>query len=364
MKKHFRKTVLILAAALLVVATHLYITFYIPPSDTPEVRTVTIERGSSFRMVAEKLEGAGVVRSAESFSFAARLLGAYKKVKAGEYEFTTGMTPLEVIDYIVKGKVKKYMVTVPEGFSVREIAAALEAAGLIQKDLFIARALDPQLAAALGLEGPTLEGYLFPDTYAFNKGMSADEMIARMVERFRKVFAEFEFDVETSGMSMRKIITLASIIEKETGAPSERPLISAVFHNRLKKGIKLQSDPTVIYAIPSFDGNIKRRHLAMKSPYNTYAVFGLPPGPIASPGRDAIVAALKPAKVDYLYFVSKNDGTHQFSKSLKEHNRAVNQFQKDLRAAKKIEAAGEKATQKEADASGVSISSPETRSTR
>ena len=337
MKKRLQKIVLILSVALLLVATHLYVTFYTAPSTTPETRTVVIDRGSSFRMVAEKLEKAGVVRSAESFSFAARLLGAYKKVKAGEYELTTNMTPMEVIDYLVKGKVKKYMVTVPEGFSIREIAASLEEAGLVQKEVFIARALDAALVNSLGLEGHTLEGYLFPDTYAFNKGMSADEMIARMVERFRKVFAEFEFEVETSGMSMRKIITLASIIEKETGAPSERPLISSVFHNRLKKGIKLQSDPTVIYGIPSFDGNIKKKHLAMKSPYNTYAIFGLPPGPIASPGRDAIVAALRPAKTDYLYFVSKNDGTHQFSRSLKEHNLAVNRFQREMKISKKVD---------------------------
>jgi len=335
MKKHLRKILVLLTAALLIAATHIYITLYAPPSDVPEVRIVLVERGSSFSMVAEKLEKAGVIRSADSFSFAARLLGAYRKVKAGEYEFTTGMAPLEVIDYLVKGRVKKYMVTVPEGFGIKEIAASLEAAGLVQKDIFTARALDPALARALGVEGPTLEGYLFPDTYAFNKGMSADELIARMAERFRKVFAEFEFDAQSSGMSMRKIITLASIIEKETGAPAERPLISAVFHNRLKKGIKLQSDPTVIYGIPAFDGNIKRKHLAMKSPYNTYVIPGLPPGPIASPGKEAIAAALRPAKADYLYFVSRNDGTHQFSKSLREHNNAVNQFQRNSMASNK-----------------------------
>jgi len=170
--------------------------------------------------------------------------------------------------------------------------------------------------------------------------MSADEMIARMVERFRQVFSEFEFEVEKSGMSMRKIVTLASIIEKETGAPSERNLISAVFHNRLKKGIRLQSDPTVIYGIPFFDGNIKKQHLAMKSPYNTYVNFGLPPGPIANPGKDSISAALRPAKADYLYFVSRNDGSHQFSKSLKEHNKAVNQFQRSMKLTKKVEEEG------------------------
>lgn len=337
MRKRLEKIILVLAVAAILAATHLYITFYTPPSNTPESRTVTIERGLSFRMIAEKLESAGVVRDADSFSFAGRVLGAYKKVKAGEYEFTTSMTPMEVLEYIVKGKVKRYLVTVPEGYNISEIAAALEGAGLIQRQVFIARAVDPGLAKSLGLSGPTLEGYLFPDTYAFNKGMSADEMISRMVERFRQVFSEFENDLERSGMSMGKAVTLASIIEKETGAPAERELISAVFHNRLKKGIRLQSDPTVIYGLPVFDGNIKKQHLSMKSPYNTYVNFGLPPGPIANPGRDSIAAALRPAKADYLYFVSRNDGTHQFSRSLKEHNRAVDQFQKQMKLSKKAD---------------------------
>lgn len=336
MRKRLEKIVLILAAAALLAVTHLYITFYTPPSTTPDRRIVSIERGLSFRMVAGKLEKAGVVRDAESFSFAARILGAYKKVKAGEYEFTTNMTPVEVLDYLVKGKVRRYLVTVPEGYNIIEIASALEEAGLVQRQVFIARAFDPALAKSLGLAGPTLEGYLFPDTYAFNKGMSADEMIARMVERFRRVFSEFEYDLEKSGMTMKKVITLASIIEKETGAPAERDLISAVFHNRLKKGIRLQSDPTVIYGIPAFDGNIKKHHLSMKSPYNTYVNFGLPPGPIANPGKDSIIAALRPAKSDYLYFVSRNDGTHQFSRSLAEHNRAVNQFQRGMKLTKKV----------------------------
>lgn len=340
MRKRLEKIVLILAAAAMLALTHLYITFYTAPSNTPESRIVTIERGLSFRVIAERLESAGVVRDADSFSFAGRLLGAYKKVKAGEYEFTTNMTPMEVLEYLVKGKVKRYLVTVPEGYNIMEIASALEEAGLVQRQVFIARAADPGLVKSLGLTGPTLEGYLFPDTYAFNKGMSADEMISRMVERFRKVFSEFENDLEKSGMPMRKVITLASIIEKETGATSERDLISAVFHNRLKKGIRLQSDPTVIYGIPAFDGNIKKSHLAMKSPYNTYVNFGLPPGPIANPGRDSIVAALRPAKADYLYFVSRNDGTHQFSKSLKEHNKAVNQFQRSMKLTRKAEGQG------------------------
>lgn len=340
MRKRLVKIGIVLAVIVLLAATHLYITFYTPPSSTPESRIIIIERGLSFRMIADRLESAGVVRDADSFSLAARILGAYTKVKAGEYEFTTNMTPVEVLEYLVKGRIKRYVVTVPEGYSIREIALTLEEAGLVQRDVFIARALDPTLARSLGMAGPTLEGYLFPDTYIFNKGMSADEMIARMAERFRQVFAEFESEAESKGMSTRKVITLASIIEKETGAPSERDLISAVFHNRLKKGIRLQSDPTVIYGIPAFDGNIKKQHLVMKSPYNTYVNFGLPPGPIANPGKESISAALRPARADYLYFVSKNDGTHQFSKSLQEHNRAVNQFQRDMRLLKKAEVKG------------------------
>lgn len=334
MRKHIETIIIVLVAGLLLAATHLYITFYTAPSDKRVIKTVSIERGMSFRVIADNLEKAGVVRDADSFSLAARILGAYKKVKAGEYEFTTNMTPIEVLEQLVKGRIKRYFVTLPEGYNVREIAAVLKSAGLAEPDVFIARALDHELAESLGVEGPTLEGYLFPDTYEFTKGTSADEMIARMVERFKKVYAEYEDEARARGMSMRKVVTLASIIEKETGAPGERELISSVFHNRLKKGIKLQSDPTVIYGIANFDGNITKKHLSMKSPYNTYAIYGLPPGPIANPGKESIGAALRPAKADYIYFVSRNDGTHKFSKTLKEHNEAVQEFQRQAKAIK------------------------------
>jgi UPF0755 protein len=169
MRKRLEKIILLLAVVALLAATHLYVTFYTPPTSTPSVRVVVIDRGLSFRMVAEKLERAGVVRDAESFSFAARILGAYKKVKAGEYEFTTAMTPMEVLESLVKGKVKRYLVTVPEGYNINEIAASLEEAGLVQRQVFIARALDLGLVKSLGLPGPTLEGYLFPDTSVFTR---------------------------------------------------------------------------------------------------------------------------------------------------------------------------------------------------
>ena len=334
MRKHIETLIIVLVVGLLLAATHLYITFYTPPSDERVLKTVSIERGMSFRLIAEDLEKAGVVRDAESFGLAARILGAYKKVKAGEYEFTTNMTPIEVLEQLVKGKIKRYFVTIPEGYNVKEIAAALKSAGLVEPDVFVARALDPDLAASLGVAGPTLEGYLFPDTYEFTRGTSADDMIARMAEKFKKVYAEYEDEAKARGMSMRKVVTLASIIEKETGAPGEREIISSVFHNRLKMGIKLQSDPTVIYGIAGFDGNITKRHLSIKSPYNTYKIYGLPPGPIANPGKESIGAAIRPAKADYIYFVSRNDGTHKFSRTLKEHNEAVQEFQRQAKAVK------------------------------
>lgn len=334
MRKLLKISLAVIISALLLSAAHLYITFYTPASRDSSVKIINIQKGASFRVIASDLETAGVVKDADSLILAARILGAYTRVKAGEYEFTTDMTAMEVLEYLLKGKVKKYLVTIPEGYNIREIAAVLKDAGLVEEAVFFARATDAGLAASLGLEGRTLEGYLFPDTYEFTKGMSADDIIKRMSDKFKAVYSDFENDVKKSGMTMKKAVTLASIIEKETGAETERDLISSVFHNRLRKGIRLQSDPTVIYSISGFDGNITKRHLSAKTPYNTYVINGLPPGPIANPGRESLRAALNPARTDYLYFVSKNDGTHFFSKSLKEHNKAVHLYQKELRSSK------------------------------
>lgn len=329
MRKRLETIALILVMAASLLAVHVYITFFTPASHDSSVKVVYVQKGTSFRVVASNLEKAGVVKDSDSLVWAASLLGAYKKIKAGEYEFMATMTPMEVLEVLIKGRVKRHLVTIPEGYNIREVALVMGAAGLADPDEFAGRAYDARLVASLGLEGETLEGYLFPDTYEFTKGMSTDEMIGRMVEKFKAVyFPDYNEQAKKNGLSMRKVLTLASIIEKETGAPEERPLISAVFRNRLKKGIKLQSDPTVIYGIKGFDGNLTRAHLVTRTPYNTYAVYGLPPGPIANPGKESIAAALNPAKEDYLYFVSRNDGTHFFSKSLKEHNNAVNRFQR------------------------------------
>ena len=288
----------------------------------------TIPTGQGLRQTARLLEQEGLISDALRFTILVRLEKQDKLLKAGEYFLSTEMTPNEILRQMVQGRVHLYRVTVPEGFNLVQIAKAVAAAGLAPEADFLAATRNPQIARDLGIDADTLEGYLFPDTYYFPSGLDSKTIIATMVKQFRIAFKpEWKTRAEEMGMSVHEVVTLASIIEKETGAPDERPLISSVFHNRLKKGMRLETDPTVIYGIPDFDGNIKRRHLETYTPYNTYKIKGLPPGPIASPGAAAMEAALYPSQSNYLYFVSKKDGTHQFSATIKEHNTAVRKYQ-------------------------------------
>jgi UPF0755 protein len=299
-----------------------------PAGTTAEDKLFTVAPGQGLRKTAENLRRDGLVSDALRFTILARLEKQDKLLKAGEYFFSTSMTPKEILGQMVEGRVHLYRLTIPEGFNMVQIAAAVSAAGLDSETNFLAAARDPQTASSLGLEAQTMEGYLFPDTYYFPRGLDSATIIATMVKQFKAAFKpEWEQQAKALKMSVHEIVTLASIIEKETGAPEERPLIASVFHNRLNRGMRLETDPTVIYGIPDFDGNIKRRHLETYTPYNTYKIKGLPPGPIASPGALAMQAALFPAQSDYLYFVSKKDGTHQFSKTIKEHNAAVRKYQ-------------------------------------
>ncbi len=309
--------------------THLYITFYGSASRDNTLKTITVPRGATSRLVAKRLSSVGLIASKGRFLFAARLMGADRDIKAGEYALSPAMSTAHIINILKSGEVKQYTVTIPEGYALSEIAALLKSRGLGKSDTFLARAADKALIKRLGLPGPTLEGYLFPDTYRLRKNMSAEEIFTKMVRRFKEVYKrEFKRAARKKGMDMRTVATLASIIEKETQNPIERAVISSVFHNRLTKGIKLQSDPTVIYAMKAFNGNIRKKDLKVKSPYNTYLHYGLPPGPIANAGKEAIRAAISPAKTKYLYFVSKNNGTHYFSTTYREHVNAVNRFQK------------------------------------
>ena len=288
----------------------------------------TVSPGQGLKQTADALRQDGLVSDALRFTILARLDKKDKLLKAGEYFFSTAMTPREILGQMVEGRVHLYRLTIPEGYNLVQIAAAVSAAGLESEKNFIDAARNRESAQSLGLEADTLEGYLFPDTYYFPRGLDSATIIATMVKQFRAAFKpEWEQQAKAIGMTVHEVVTLASIIEKETGAPEERPLISSVFHNRLKKGMRLETDPTVIYGIPDFDGNIKRRHLETHTPYNTYKIKGLPPGPIASPGALAMEAALFPAQSNYLYFVSKKDGTHQFSTTIKAHNAAVKKYQ-------------------------------------
>ncbi len=290
---------------------------------------VTVAPGRSFGALVEDLHRRGVVDSPLRLKLLARLEGYDRKIKAGEYRLSAAMKPRELLDVLAEGRVHLYRVTIPEGFNLYQIAERLAQSSLVSAGDFIRAATDSRETARYGIAGETFEGYLFPDTYAFARGVTARQIVAAMVERFWKEFTPaWKARARELGLSVHQVVTLASIVEKETGSAAERPLIASVFFNRLKKGMRLESDPTVIYAIPNFNGNLTRRDLKTRTPYNTYRIRGLPPGPIANPGAAALRAVLYPAQTDFLYFVARKDGTHQFSRTLREHNRAVNRYQR------------------------------------
>jgi UPF0755 protein len=299
-----------------------------PMAAAGQEKLFTVSPGQGLKQTARALQQAGLVSDALRFTLVARFDKKAKLIKAGEYFFSTTMTPREILNQMVEGRVHLYRLTIPEGYNLLQIAAAVAEAGLGSEKRFLATARDPQTARHFGINADTLEGYLFPDTYYFPHGLDSLTIIATMVKQFRAAFKPaWRQRAKELGMSVHQVVTLASIIEKETGAPEERALISSVFHNRLKKGMRLETDPTVIYGIPNFDGNLTRRDLETYTPYNTYMIKGLPPGPIASPGALSLKAALYPADTHFLYFVSKKDGTHKFSTTIKEHIAAVRKYQ-------------------------------------
>jgi UPF0755 protein len=288
----------------------------------------SIATGESLKSICTRLHEQGLVSDTYRFMYLTRFKKKDKRLKAGEYRLSATLSPLEVLDTLVDGKVYLHTITIPEGYTLKQITAEIDRLRLTDADRFLALATNPEVVASFGLEGQTLEGYLFPDTYHFPKGLPPQTLIVRMVERFRDQYPEeWRQRAKELHMSQLEVVTLASIIEKETGDPSERPLISSVFHNRLKKRMRLETDPTVIYGIENFNGNLTRKDLRTPTPYNTYIIKGLPPGPIANPGRKAIEAALYPAQSKYLFFVAKRDGAHQFSTNIKDHNAAVRKYQ-------------------------------------
>ena len=287
-----------------------------------------VKERSSLKEVAEDLDKRGLITSKTLFVLWTRIKGYGKDIRAGEYSLSPTMPPVQLLEILRKGLVILHPVTIPEGFSRDQIADALEAKGLAEKKRFLELTEDKTLLRQYGVSGPSLEGYLFPDTYHFSRGTPTLAVLDTMVKRFKQVVAPLMEKTQGTGMKFEEVVTLASIVEKETGRPEERPLIASVFLNRLRLGMRLESDPTVIYGIENFDGDLKKKDLAQKTPYNTYVIYGLTPGPIANPGLESIKAVVDPARTDYLYFVSRNDGSHQFSKTLAEHNRAVEIYQK------------------------------------
>jgi UPF0755 protein len=292
---------------------------------------VEIPAGTGPAAMGRRLADAGVVKSAAGFRLAVWLHGGGRRLQAGEYRFDQPLSAMAVVDRLARGDVYLRPITFREGLTIEEMARHFEERGFGPAASFAAAARDASLVHDIDPAATDLEGYLFPDTYALPRSADAKVLVGQMVARFHKAFtAELRARAAARGLSVRELVTLASIVEKETGQASERPAVAAVYSNRLRIGMGLQCDPTVIYALQKagvYDGNIRREDLRFDSPYNTYRYAGLPPGPIAAPGVASLEAAADPADVPYLYFVSRNDGSHAFASTLDEHNRNVHQYQ-------------------------------------
>jgi UPF0755 protein len=292
---------------------------------------VDIPPGAGAADIRRRLVDAQVVRDELTLRAALRWTGSSRSLHAGEYRFDRPMSAVEVVEKLARGEVYGRNLTFPEGLTIEDMATLYEAREFGPARDFLEAAGDASLIADLDPAAPDLEGYLFPETYSLPRGTPASRLVAMMVERFRAAYSEaLRRQTEEQGLTAREVVTLASLIEKETGKGEERPLVAAVYRNRLRIGMGMQADPTVVYALRkagTYDGNIRREDLAVDSPYNTYRYPGLPPGPIASPGAASLEAALAPADVDYLYFVSRNDGSHVFARTLAEHNANVREYQ-------------------------------------
>ncbi len=294
--------------------------------------SVLVQPGMSVAEIGRALYTAGLVRHPMVFRALVVERGVGGRLKAGEYRFDASVTPEAIVEALVHGDVVRHDVTFPEGKTLDEMAQIAAASGGVRAADFLAAAREPRLIRDLDPEATDLEGYLFPDTYRILRTPdAAATLVSRMVARFRKVVTPLVPLARERGLTLRQLVTLASLVELETAAAAERPRIAAVFLNRLKKKMLLQTDPTIIFALRKagrYDGNIRKQDLEIDSPYNTYHVVGLPPGPIASPGRASLEAVVHPAQVQDLYFVSRNDGTHEFNVRLRDHERAVDRYQR------------------------------------
>ncbi|MES2854622.1 MAG: endolytic transglycosylase MltG [Bdellovibrionota bacterium] len=331
-------SVLLLLGALVSLAVafsaHTYLNA--PASSSEEVVKFEVAPGETLKSVTKRLEQSGLIRSARLVELYARFIERKADIRVGEYAIRKSATPIEILAIVNSGKSIEYAITIQEGFNIFEIADVVERRGVTTRKEFLDLVRDPVLTKQLtGEDLPSLEGYLFPETYNITKFTNSVALVKMMVSRFNENYARAMAGVTTK-MTRHEVVTLASIIEKETGAPEERPLISSVFHNRMRIGMRLQTDPTVIYGVWESTGvwnkNISRKDLLAPTRYNTYTNYGLPYGPIANAGLEALRATVRPAQSEFLFFVSRNDGTHVFSKDLKGHVNAVNEFQLNRKA--------------------------------
>ena len=324
----FCVTFLLVAAGLIAAGWWLLTT----PVAPPQAVTLQVTPGSSLSRVAHNLEQQGVISHSLLLRVLARWHEQEQQIQAGQYSFVASATPAEILERLVRGDVDKVTLTIPEGFTQRQIIERIAEAGYGDASTLRQLVQDPDFISSLAIEAAHLEGYLFPETYRFVPGISERALLRIMVEQFHlRVSSDLHEAAEKRGLSLHQHVTLASLIEKETGLVEEMPLISSVFHNRLKANMRLQTDPTAVYDLEDFSGTVTRAHLANPSPYNTYIIHGLPPGPIASPGLAALTAAVFPATTDYYYFVSKRDGSHHFSRTLREHNNAIQKYLRNRR---------------------------------
>jgi len=324
-----RGVALALLAAALLSAILLFDTH---PTGSWEGKLVLVPKGSRLPEVVGILREGGILPYPLAFRALVLLTFTGRRLHYGEYAFQTPPSAFEAWRRLVRGDVIKYEVTVPPGANLYDVAKLLEEKHLVTAQAFLATAASPAVLRQLEIPGESAEGYLFPDRYIFVKPVTPEEIIELMVRQFRrKVPPDAEKRARETGLSLHQVVTIASIIEKETGVEEEKPIVSAVIRRRLALGMPLQMDPTVIYEVKRFDGTVTRKDLRTAGPYNTYLNRGLPPGPIANPGLASLAAALNPSKTEYLYFVSKNDGSHTFSRTLSEHNRAVERFRRAAR---------------------------------
>ncbi|MCX7913467.1 MAG: endolytic transglycosylase MltG [Thermodesulfovibrionales bacterium] len=316
-----------LIAILLILLVSFYLSFQllVPVTNESSLIEIEIPRGASYKKSLSIIVEKGLMRDSFIFLLIGKVYGIDKKLRAGFYLFKGRMTPWQVFKKLLAGEVIEYWLCIKEGETLFDIAEKLKATGLVDYETFISLAYNKDFLESLSIRAPSLEGYLYPDTYRLPKGASPEYIISIMVNKLRKEYAgKLKEREKELGLTENEVLTLASIIEREAIVDEERAIISAVYHNRLKIGMPLQADPTAVYGIKPYDQKITKEDLKVNSRYNTYRIRGLPPGPIASPSIKSIIAALYPAEVPYLYFVSKGDGTHIFSKTLKEHNIAVN----------------------------------------